>query len=383
VVLQIVKYAIQIFKNALNVRIGAYGEKGEIPKIVSYAGTGQHALKIFNKNNFLIEEIEIVAPEAISCIYVVGNDLDNIEIKACKFSSSEFGIRVIGKCKSLVIKNNHIFNTKDDGIFIMKAKDIWIQNNHIENVNLKWYENKDQSYSAGDCIQLYQINNSTFVIESNILDHSTTGNKFCFIAEGKNYKGIFSKNTFIANKAHQTSCLYLHPTAGNIQINGNWFTNGAYAIYNYSKNLSCYYNVFEHINTVYGSTENARVVFVNNVISNCNHVVGGYSAGKATFVNCAFYTSEGTFKFYESQVEVNESNNAFQVVPSDHKPGGKSVIGDLGMVDPENGNYKLREGSACIDKGMRTKYHLTDYFGNEIKKQDIPDIGIMEYKNNF
>ncbi len=94
---------------AEGVTLGDYGE-GERPLIVSQ--TRDFAIRAFNKSNISIRNLHIIANDAISCIYFLGENCNNNLIENCQFEGSENGIRIIDG-ESIVIKYNLFYNRSD------------------------------------------------------------------------------------------------------------------------------------------------------------------------------------------------------------------------------------------------------------------------------
>lgn len=95
-----------------NITLGAYGA-GSMPVIQSSAS--DHAFNIFEKSNITIQNLNIKAPEAVSCIYFLGSSCDNNTIKHCEFSEALYGLRLI-EGKEYTIKYNTFIN-EADGIY--------------------------------------------------------------------------------------------------------------------------------------------------------------------------------------------------------------------------------------------------------------------------
>jgi hypothetical protein len=101
---------INIF--ASNVTLGAYGE-GERPIITSQ--TRDFAIRAYERSNVSIVNLQVIAKEAISCIYFIGETSSNNLIENCRFEGSENGVRIIDG-KSYSIKCN-TFNNRSDAIY--------------------------------------------------------------------------------------------------------------------------------------------------------------------------------------------------------------------------------------------------------------------------
>jgi hypothetical protein len=98
---------INIF--ASRVTLGAYGT-GERPVIQS--NTKDFAIRAYEKSNITILGLHIIANDAISCIYFMGESSNNNLVENCKLEGSENGVRIIDG-KSYVIKYNSFYNRAD------------------------------------------------------------------------------------------------------------------------------------------------------------------------------------------------------------------------------------------------------------------------------
>jgi Secretion system C-terminal sorting domain/Cadherin domain/Right handed beta helix region len=101
---------INIF--ASNVTLGAYGE-GERPVIISQ--TKDFVIRAYEESNVAIFNLQIIAKDAISCIYFMGETSNNNLVENCRFEGSENGVRIIAG-KSYIIKCN-TFNNRSDAIY--------------------------------------------------------------------------------------------------------------------------------------------------------------------------------------------------------------------------------------------------------------------------
>jgi hypothetical protein len=101
--------SIKINIYASNVTLGAYGG-GERPVIVSK--TKDFAIRAFERSNVTILGLTVIADDAISCIYFMGESSNNNLIENCRFEGAENGVRIIDG-KSYVIKYNTFYNRAD------------------------------------------------------------------------------------------------------------------------------------------------------------------------------------------------------------------------------------------------------------------------------
>lgn len=130
-----IAYEKKINIGASNITIGTYG-KGELPTIRSQAK--DFAMRIYENKNIKINNIHLVAEEAISCIYFLGSSCDSISINNCVFESSHNGIRIIGG-KTFDILYNTFINCIDAIYSFAESNKIFYnvfrENNTAVNVN--------------------------------------------------------------------------------------------------------------------------------------------------------------------------------------------------------------------------------------------------------
>jgi hypothetical protein len=98
---------INIYAN--NVVLGAYGE-GESPVINSLAT--DFAIRAFEKTDVTIQNLKIVANEAISCIYLLGSSCDNNLVENCYLEGADNGLRIIDG-KTITLRYNTFSNNSD------------------------------------------------------------------------------------------------------------------------------------------------------------------------------------------------------------------------------------------------------------------------------
>jgi len=94
---------------ASNVTLGSYGE-GDKPVINSLSS--DFAFRAFEKYNLTIQDLKILANDAISCIYILGPSCDNNVIVNCHLDGADNGIRII-EGKTVIVKYNTFSNNID------------------------------------------------------------------------------------------------------------------------------------------------------------------------------------------------------------------------------------------------------------------------------
>lgn len=94
---------------ASQVIIGSYGT-GEMPKIIS--STSDYVIRMFNKEKVTIKDLNIKAENALSCIYIFGENSDSNIVENCIIEGAQNGIRAIDG-KLLISRYNTFLNTTD------------------------------------------------------------------------------------------------------------------------------------------------------------------------------------------------------------------------------------------------------------------------------
>ena len=278
------------------VTFGAYGV-GDRP--IVYSTTSQHVFKAWQKWDIVFQDLEIDAPNAVSAINFIGSVTKDAIIQNCKIHGSEWGIRGINGWTGIKILNCEIFNIKNDGIYL-EVDSVEIAHCNIYNVNLDWFVNQNQSYSSGDCIQLNSLCDG-FNVHHNTLDHSYTGNKFCFIADGQSgSSGIFEYNTCIGDSSTVFACVYLHAALSDAVVRYNTFRSAQTGIYSNAFGTQIYYNIIEGcgagLNLAnYGALYNE---IYNNVFYN-NHLGLSSNFSTSQIKNNIFYSTGTADAAYE------------------------------------------------------------------------------------
>jgi hypothetical protein len=376
-----------------SITLGSYGE-GAKPKIISSGGSTTKVVKITSGSNNTVRDLDLSSStgQATCAVIIDGTNSSNNVIDNCILRDVQWGIRVLTTGAGNKILNSVVYNTQDDGIYIKNVPDIEIGYCHIYNVNLKYNVNTDESYSAGDNIQIGSTNNHNFYIHHNILDHSSTGNKFCFIAYGVNYTGIFEYNTLIGNRTKNTSCIYLHPTTGSVTVRYNSISDGNYGMYTYVSDLKVYYNKFIQNKVAISVLTNYNLRAENNVFYNqTSNVITSGSNTSIVSKNNIFYIVSGT-KVYTTSGSVVSNNNTFNTQSSGFLNGHStlvawrsatgqdqnSILADPKFVNPSNRDFTLQPTSPCINAGSNCGYNK-DFFGTTVPQGQSADIGHFEY----
>ncbi|MBN1597525.1 MAG: cadherin domain-containing protein [Bacteroidales bacterium] len=75
-----------------NILVGSYGT-GDLPIIQSQSY--QYVIRSVDKRNIKIEDLQIISPNVVSCLYFLGPSSENISIQNCHIDGGEYGIRNI------------------------------------------------------------------------------------------------------------------------------------------------------------------------------------------------------------------------------------------------------------------------------------------------
>lgn len=380
-----------IITSKSNITISSYGT-GNKPKIVTSGANTNKVLDLTSCSNFTISNIEVSSTTgmATAAILIDGTGSSNNLIDNCLLHDVQWGIRILTTSPGNRILNCEVYNTKDDGIYIKDTPDIEIGYCNVHDVNQNYFINPDQSFSAGDNIQIASTNSHDFNIHHNLLDHSSTGNKFCFIAWGNNYTGILEHNTFIGNANNVTSCLYLSPTTGNVTVRYNSIKQGNYGIYSYVSNFHVYYNNFVANRTAIAVLNNYHLlaennVFYNNIITAISGLSGStvisknnifhINGGKAYSVNSTLVSDYNTFNVQSNGfINGHSTLSAWQGASGQD---GHSFVSNPQFVNPSSHNFALQANSPCINSGTLCGYNQ-DFFGNSVPQGNSSDIGYFE-----
>jgi hypothetical protein len=381
-----------------NIIIGAYGT-GNRPRINKTSGSG-HVLDLTTISNCTIQDIEISSTSnATTGILIDGygtaissnNLINNCEIHGC-----EWGVRIITAAAGNRILNSTIHNIGDDGVYIKDVLNIEIGYCNIYNVNRKFFINPDESYSAGDNIQLVSLNNMYFNIHHNTLDHSSTGNKFCFISAGETYSGVIEYNTMIGNSSQTTSCIYLGNTNNTVTVRYNTLKDANYAVYSYANNLQFHYNQIIRNNQGLSIMSNRSLTALNNVFYNNNGVsIGGGSGTNITSRNNIFHIAASSSRVYNTYGSITSNNNNFNTQQNGFLSGHStlsswrsatgndmnSFVANPLFVNPTIDDFCVQSTSPCINAGVNVNQPI-DFFGTQVPQSNLPDIGFYELANN-
>jgi len=380
------------FTGKNNITLGSYGS-GAKPRITR-SGSGNAIIYITSSYNVTIRDLEITSTGSwTSGITIQGSASANNLIKNVWIHHTGWGIRLLTTAAGNKVLNSRINDILDDGIFVQDARNIEIGYCNIYDINKKYLTNPAESYAAGDGIQINSNNSLSFNIHHNVIDHSSMGNKFCFIVWGNNYSGKLEYNTFIANSSKKSNGVYLNPTSNTIVARYNTFKNGYYGIITYANQADVNYNKFV-TNTVGilvnpGYNLNAR----NNVFyNNSKYGISSSYGTSITLKNNIFNLTSSPAKAFYYQGQVSSNNNVFNKYYSGFINGfssmgawqnysnndRNSVVGNPDFRNPSSDDFHISSGSPAYNRGQNVNLSM-DYFGNAVPQQGNPDAGIHEY----
>lgn len=386
------------------ITLGAYGE-GELPAIISSAAGGR-IIRLANSPNCTVRDLNISSTGTMvaqACISVEGTS-SNLLIDNCEIHSAEWGIRMpvaVGAAGFRVL-NTTVHNCGDDGIYAKDVKNIEVGYCHVYDVNRKYLINPDQSYSAGDCIQITgnpTVANALQVnIHDNILDHSNMGNKFCLIVVGDYYSGTIERNVMTGSSS--SSCIYLWHSTGSVTVSKNVLQSGVYGIYSYVNDLQVHYNKFLNnnigISVLPSSLTRTNLTAYNNVFYNNSNIAIAMNSASlpSNFVsrNNAFYlTSSSSRAFLTSNSIVSSNNNNFNVQHGNfinnystlaawRSASGHdltSAVANPMFQNPVAGDFCIHPDSPCRNSGHSVGLP-SDFFSTPVPQEGMPDIGVHE-----
>lgn len=372
-----------------SVILGSYGTgKG---KIVT-TGTGTHIINVSNSTSVTVRDLEVYSTGTWTSGIIIQGTATNNQITNCIIRKTEWGVRILTTSGGLKVLNTTINDIRDDGLYVKDASSIEIGFCTIFDVNKKYLVNPDQSYSAGDCIQLASTNNLSFNIHDNILDHSSMGNKFALIAWGNNYSGTIEKNTIIGNINKNTSGIYLSPTTKTVIVRYNMIKNSEYGIYSFAK-VDAYYNAFTNNKIGIQTNSGYNLTSRNNVFyNNTSYGVTSSSNTSVTLRNNIFNLASTSQKAIKTSGSITSNNNVFNTQHSGFINSSSSltawrnatgndansIVATPGFVNPSNQDFHLQSGSPAINRGASVSL-VKDYYGAVVPMAGAPDAGISEF----
>jgi hypothetical protein len=350
-----------------NIILASYGN-GERPVINST--TKEHVITTDwqgGQTDIIVRDIEINAPNAVSCIIFRDNN-SRVKILNCKLHGSIWGIRALNYVKYLYVYNTEVYNIFDDGMFIKNSENIEIANCYVHHVNQYWKPpSTPESIAGGDGIQFENCNH--WRVHHNKIDRSDTGNKFCFISNNPNQNdGVFEYN-FLTGPLDCHS-IYLGDGENLIVRYNHTVAPSLSPVYSHSKNLKIYNNIFEgNTGPLYASVS-AEVY--NNLFYNMPALA--LQGGTLIVRNNIFDLKSDNFD--KSKVKLlTEDHNLFVK----GNASSTSFNGDPKYKSVNTSDFHIQAGSDCIDKAVNVGI-LEDFDGIKIPQGNSPDIGPFEFK---
>jgi len=399
-----------------NILIGAYGNDSQRPIVMGMNISG-HVFNI-QSDNIVVRDLEISAPAAQSGIKFTGYYLNytlgsfNATIDDCKAENSKWGFRALTfdtVATGLKIVNNEVSYTGDDGMFIEDKQNAEFAYNYIHDVNQEYFQDsawclKDhpndtiactlQNYSAGDGIQitLSTQNNSVdgFYIHHNIIDRSTTSNKFCVIVNTawSNLGHGRIENNYLKRMPNSADvAIYISHNAGNI-VRYNTIENGG--IMTGDTNLTIAYNIFINGSTLFLSADSRggtcniyNNVFYGSFPSHMNSYVPNVTLfldyGQTYNIkNNIFYgiNTTSNWVYDGNSGGINYTKNIYYptIKSTDNTRDTGAIISDPLFTNISIINFRLKAGSPAINTGVYVG-ETKDYYGNDVQAGNV-SIGI-------
>jgi hypothetical protein len=347
----------------------SYGASSERPIIRSSHETHAIVGQWQGVNTVTIRDLDIHSVNGTASITFNPTDNGNstISVINCRLHGGGWGLRAMG-ITGLSVDNCEVFDTKDDGMFIAWCRDIEIMNCYVHDVNKNWQPpHTPESEAAGDAIQLadcYQWH-----VHHNLLDRSSSGNKFAFISNNPDQKnGILEFNRLIGPKVDGSS-IYIHDGSRLIFRYNIISDCPGYPLYSHASNLKVYGNLFIRMgNLIYVSGS-------ADIFRNTFHDVSAIAAGGTLDIESNIFSFTASSQYdYGGISSLMETHNLYAGPVG---PALKSFHGDPAFISVANDDFRLDSGSEAIDRGTETEM-LFDMAGTEIPQGEGPDIGAFE-----
>lgn len=356
-----------------NVLIGAYGE-GERPLLRVTESVGGDSAAVEVGSYSTVRDLHIQAPSVAACVKVTSS---NVTVYNCELEDSMWGVRRSGD--SLRILKNIIHYTRDDSVFIQYSNNVTIGWNFIFHTNTKWTgPESDEKAAPGDSIQFIAV--TDWYVHHNVLDRSSTGNKFCFISNGGGGGAcLFEHNYLLGPRPDGTvggAALYLsdHPS-GFVTVRYNTFDRGINGLYHHLSNTEIYGNIFWRTGGgIYNNGNNPNIF--NNVFYD---IAGPLVLNGGVTKNNVFDLRKVSVSRAFNNVLSFENNHFFPMttdIPDNFE------WADPGFVDPDNGDFHLRWDSPLIESGVDVGM-TEDRDGTAIPVWGAPDVGAFEFVPDY
>ena len=213
-----------------------------------------------------------------------------------------------------------------------------------------------------DCYQWY--------VHHNLLDRSSTGNKFAFISNNAEQKdGIFEFNRLIGPKIDGSS-IYIHD-GNDLIFRYNIISDcPGHPLYSHASNLKIYGNIFIRMGNTIFVSGSAKIF--RNTFHEINAIASG---GILSIESNIFSFTESSHYDYGNISRLTETNNLY-VGPV--RPAENSFHGIPAFISIAKDDFRLASGSEAIDRGTETEMRF-DMAGTEIPQGEGPDIGAFEH----
>jgi hypothetical protein len=364
--------------------MGAYGD-GEKPVIISnYTG---HAIDAINTKNVTIKDLEITAPKALSGIQFSGLNSGNQVLDNLIIRDAQWGIRLLDLWSGIKVLNTEIYNIGDDGIYAKSVSRVEVGYSYIHDINQKYNTvGHTETQAPGDNIQL-SVSSDGFYIHHNILDHSSTGNKFAVIVHGDgNDSGIIEYNHLIGQGAKGFAAVYIDPTMKNVTVRNNIIENSGNAVYSLGDGLKFYNNIvnyhatglyyaagttsqvynntfynvrnaLKHMKLTNRNTAAADVTFKNNITVLTNKMDKYYKIYDYT-TNLTDFEADYNLVYPERAGFIEAKWDRYNNMEAWRNATGNdtnTIVGDPKFKDAVKGDFTLMTGSPAIGLGANVE----------------------------
>ncbi len=352
-----------------HITLMSYGESTERPVIEAVHDGHAIVGHWQGVNNVVVRDLDIhaVGGTAGMTFNPADQGNSNISVINCVLHGGGWGLRSMGT-DGLLVENTEVYDTRDDGIFIRWDKNIEIRHCYVHNVNNNWKPpHTPESEAGGDALQLADSDN--WHVHHNVLDRSSSGNKFAFISNNKDQRnGLLEFNRLIGPRADGSS-IYIGDGAGLV-FRYNIITDcPGHALYSHAADLKFYGNVIARL---------GGPIFISgsgSIFRNTFHDVDCIAAGGTLFIESNIFSFTSSKQKDYNQISVLVDNNNLYT-SGRHAPSG-SFTGDPDFISPEKDNYRLGDNSDAIDRGTVTEMTV-DFDGTKIPQGKGPDIGAFE-----